>query len=149
MLVVRDHTCLALRRHHLGRWDPAWLGVMGVFLFFVHTALVLMWSLERKPHTLDFYLRRVFRIYPLAWLAIGFALITHAPTAGNVVDFFGHFHVTFADVVTHGLLLQDLRAGTPPIVNVMWTLPLEAQMYVVLPALFSLCARASAWGRCC
>ncbi len=136
IFVVVDHTCLALRVHHLGRWDPGWLGMLGVFLFFVHTSLVLMWSLERRPHVLDFYIRRVFRIYPLALLAIGVAVVSHAPTAGDVQNFFGTPRLTAVDVLTHCLLLQDLRPGTPPLVNVMWTLPLEVQMYVLLPVLF-------------
>ena len=42
---------------------------MGVILFFVHTSLVLMRSLERlapgNPHFMrEFYIRRIFRIYP-------------------------------------------------------------------------------------
>ena len=135
-LVVIDHTCLALRIHRLGSWNPGWLGTLGVFIFFVHTTLVLMWSLERKPHTLDFYIRRVFRIYPLALLAIAIAVAFHAPTAGSVENFFGFPPVSWADIVTHCLLLQDLRANTPPLVNVMWTLPLEAQMYILLPMLY-------------
>lgn len=137
VFVVVDHTSLALREHRFGRWELAWLGTFGVFLFFVHTTLVLMWSLERRPHILDFYIRRVFRIYPLALLAVAVGVITRAPMAGTVENFFGRVPHTPLDILTHCLLLQDLRPGTPPIVNVMWTLPLEVQMYVVLPALFA------------
>src|ERR1035441_1228406 len=47
------------------------IGHAGVLAFFVHTSLVLMYSLERLNRTagrvgLRFYLRRFFRIYPLS-----------------------------------------------------------------------------------
>jgi peptidoglycan/LPS O-acetylase OafA/YrhL len=68
--VVVEHTLLSLGILKIGPFPIKYLGVMGVMVFFVLTTLVLMWSLERKPHTLDFYIRRVFRIYPLALAAI-------------------------------------------------------------------------------
>jgi peptidoglycan/LPS O-acetylase OafA/YrhL len=44
------------------------LGHLGVLYFFVHTALVLMLSLDRTHPVglvLNFYIRRIFRIYSL------------------------------------------------------------------------------------
>ena len=136
ILVVVDHTMLALGRHSLGKWDPAWLGTLGVFIFFVHTALVLMWSLERKPHTLDFYIRRLFRIYPLAVFAILVALFTHAPLQGPVTNFFEYHPLARADTIANLLLVQNFMPHPSQIVDVTWSLPLEVQMYVVLPVLF-------------
>ena len=93
-----------------------------------------MWSLERKPHTLDFYIRRVFRIDPLALLAIAVALLFHAPVSGSPTNFFYAAHVDIHGIIANVLLLQDFRG--PVIESVMWTLPLEVQMYVLLPMLF-------------
>jgi peptidoglycan/LPS O-acetylase OafA/YrhL len=42
------------------------IGRFGVLLFFIHTALVLMMSLQRNSSTSRFYIQRVFRIYPLS-----------------------------------------------------------------------------------
>src|ERR1700761_7463761 len=86
--VVLEHTLLALGIQQIGPFPVAYGGVLGVFVFFVLTALVLMWSLERKPHTLDFYIRRWFRIYPLALVMLAVALIFHAPTGGTSTQFF-------------------------------------------------------------
>ena len=52
-------------------WTFVWhLGQLGVLMFFVHTCLVLMCSLERSSVQgwrmfASFYIRRAFRLYPL------------------------------------------------------------------------------------
>ncbi len=135
-MVVLDHTMLALDKHSLRGWDPARLGTLGVFIFFVHTSLVLMWSLERKPDAEDFYIRRIFRIYPLAILAITVALTTRAPVLGGVNNFFEYHHVSAHDALANYLLVQNLGNNTSSVLNVLWTLPFEVQMYVFLPMLF-------------
>jgi peptidoglycan/LPS O-acetylase OafA/YrhL len=135
VLVVLEHTLLAMRLHWIGRWDVAWLGVVGVFMFFVHTSLVLMWSLDRKPHVLDFYIRRVFRIYPLAIVAILITVIFRIPTLQSVdgATFFQTHGIK--NVVSNLLLVQNL-GWSGNILGVMWSLPLEVDMYVLLPFLY-------------
>src|SRR5207248_1672094 len=71
LLVLAQHL---LRRFEVGARIPA-IGTFGVFIFFVHTCLVLMYSMERsglggKALFGNFYIRRIFRIYPLCilWL---------------------------------------------------------------------------------
>ena len=79
MAVLVDH--LANAANH----SMALLGRVGVLMFFVHTACVLMASLERNPSTFAFYVRRAFRIYPLA---IAVVLVASAlPNVGrNAAD---------------------------------------------------------------
>ena len=136
VLVVLDHTLLALNIHWLGSWQVEWIGIVGVYIFFVHTALVLMWSLERKPHVLDFYIRRVFRIYPLAICAIWIALLSHAPVNGTVDHYFQYHSVSTLNKITATLLVQNLVSSQSNLLGVLWTLPLEVQMYLFLPFLF-------------
>jgi peptidoglycan/LPS O-acetylase OafA/YrhL len=115
----------------IGAWMPAWIGVFGVYLFFVHTCLVLMWSLERKPHTLDFYIRRLFRIYPLAIVAVLFVVIFHLSYSRGDPQPVS----AFGTVVENMLLIQNL-GRRPDVIGVMWSLPLEVDMYILLPVLF-------------
>jgi peptidoglycan/LPS O-acetylase OafA/YrhL len=134
-LVVLDHVLLAQKIMRVGRWEPAWIGVAGVYMFFVHTCLVLMWSLERKPHTLDFYIRRGFRIYPLALAALLFAVVLRAPVGGNPNDFFVALQPDLWTVLANGTLTQNLF-DRDNIMGVLWSLPFEVDMYLLLPVLF-------------
>jgi peptidoglycan/LPS O-acetylase OafA/YrhL len=135
LLVVVEHILLAMRLHWIGNWDMAWFGVVGVFMFFVHTSLVLMWSLERKPHMLDFYIRRIFRIYPLAIAAILITLLFHIPTMHNINGDTYFAAAGIKNTVSNLLQLQNV-IWPGNILGVMWTLPLEVDMYFLLPFLF-------------
>jgi peptidoglycan/LPS O-acetylase OafA/YrhL len=126
-------------------------GLLGVMLFFVHTTLVLMFSLERQRAGssmslfVPFMVRRCFRIYPLAILAVTSAFLFHIPSDLQ----FGGFnllHQSAGNVLANLLLIQNvtLQKANP---GVLWSLPLELQMYLALPALFLLASRVkSSWG---
>lgn len=131
-------------------FQPQALGTFGVVIFFVHTSLVLMLSLDRQQARrpiseprlyAGFLVRRAFRIYPLSVatvLLIYFVLIPFAdadsPRAGlaAVQD--------PRALVMNLLLIQDVTRS--PLMEIpLWSLPAEVQMYLVLPALYFL-ARA-------
>jgi peptidoglycan/LPS O-acetylase OafA/YrhL len=143
LLVVLDHTLLVL--HHSLGGRSAFIGLVGVWMFFVHTTLVLMWSLERKPYTLDFYIRRAFRIYPLAILAILVAVLTHAPVmGGDSLHMFQYIPASLGNIVASISLLGNLAPkflNYHELVYVVWTLPLEVEMYIFLPVLFAFARR--------
>jgi peptidoglycan/LPS O-acetylase OafA/YrhL len=113
-----------------------------VLLFFVHTCLVLMYSLERQ-YARDgwrrlfnhFMIRRLFRLYPLCILIVLAVYFLRIPAA----DFHAHTFVA-TDVGPGGLLanlalVQNLTYAHGVIAQ-LWSLPLEIQMYLLLPALF-------------
>lgn len=127
-------------------------GLLGVMLFFVHTTLVLMFSLERQqrasggaPLFVPFMIRRCFRIYPLAILVVSVAFIFRIPSDLQ----FGGFHLLHQsawNIVANLLLIQNvtLQKANP---GILWSLPLELQMYLALPALFLFASRIkSGWG---
>jgi hypothetical protein len=99
---------------------------MGVLIFFVHTSLVLMRSLERLPRAellTSFYVRRFFRIYPLSVFCVLAAF------------FFAERHWTIRELISNLTLTQNLTYSDS-MVGGLWTLPLEVQMYFALPFLF-------------
>jgi peptidoglycan/LPS O-acetylase OafA/YrhL len=135
--VLMDHTLLAIGVTRVGPFQIQYLGTLGVMLFFVLTTLVLMWSLERKPHSLDFYIRRFFRIYPLAIAAMLIAVLFHAPTGGvRAEQYFAFARPHLKDLLLQGSLMTDIFFSPRPALAVMWSLPYEVHMYLLLPILF-------------
>jgi peptidoglycan/LPS O-acetylase OafA/YrhL len=115
---------------------------MGVLIFFVHTSMVLMLSLERtklegKALFGAFYLRRFFRLYPLSMFCVTAAMLLHrAPDLANPVRYWKWSEYFSNMALTTNLTYTDIMVGG------LWTLPLEVQMYLVLPFLFLLgCSR--------
>lgn len=141
LMVLTDHVISAAGVHVARGWNWNWaLGRFGVLLFFVHTALVLMSSLERSGQDSGwvrrFYVRRAFRIYPLAMLAVVIVTALHLPPrvtwdGSDMSRAFPGFRVVCANLA----LVQNL-VNAPNVLGVLWSLPLEVQMYVALPACY-------------
>jgi peptidoglycan/LPS O-acetylase OafA/YrhL len=112
-----------------GAYSLATLGRLGVAIFFVHTTLVLMMSLERTGEAaLPFLIRRVFRIYPLSC-----TIVTLSALPG-LLEF---VPLNAGQFVSNLLLVQNLT-GHESAPLPLWTLPYEVQMYLFLPYLFAL-----------
>ncbi len=133
LCVVSSHLLDTL---HLGRHGS--LGRFGVILFFFHTSLVLVASLDRM-HTVGsswrlieaFYLRRIFRIYPLSILfVLAVWLLRLPPYPGHA------FETIHGPQLVSNLLLVQNVTYQPDVQAPLWTLPLEVQMNVILPFLF-------------
>jgi peptidoglycan/LPS O-acetylase OafA/YrhL len=112
------------------------LGRFGVIIFFVHTSFVLMASLQRLAATaesdtsltLAFWVRRFFRIYPLAILFVVLAAVFHIPAEpGQAYAWIG-----LKGFLSNLMLTQNLTYSDN-ILSPLWSLPLEVQMYVFLP----------------
>ena len=117
------------------------IGHAGVLAFFVHTSLVLMYSLERLNRTagrvgLRFYLRRFFRIYPLSVFCITLVLVFHIP-----ISAWRDASVITPRVILANLFLVQNLFTKISVINSLWSLPYEVQMYLVLPALYYLSRR--------
>jgi peptidoglycan/LPS O-acetylase OafA/YrhL len=147
LCVLADHVAIAATPPGNIAWG--WLGRAGVLIFFVHTALVLMSSLERSGGTLQgwvwrFYIRRALRIYPLAIFTIILVLAAgippHTPHAGLVARFVAPDNGT---IVANLLLMQNLVRKSD-VLGVLWTLPIEVQMYLALPFCFLVARRSVA-----
>jgi peptidoglycan/LPS O-acetylase OafA/YrhL len=114
-------------------------GRFGVILFFLHTSFVLMGSLERlEPSAqsfsrlaMGFWIRRLFRIYPLAILFVLLAVAFHVPLfPGFQYAWFG------AKTFLSNLALTQNLTYSKSFLSPMWSLPLEVQMYAMLPFVY-------------
>ncbi len=133
LLVAVSHLLLYTGYEGLGGFS----GVTGVCLFFVHTSLVLMGSLERDPHVGRFYVRRIFRIYPLWLVVLGLSLALTIPTSPVYAPAFRAYVPHLREGVENALLIINIT-GHANVVGASWSLPIEMQMYLLLPMLFAL-----------
>jgi len=117
-------------------------GARGVQLFFVASALTLMFSWhERHDGTTAFFVRRIFRIVPMFWVAIPVYLALH-------VD------ADTTQVLGAALFLQAIRPDwiEAPIVPGGWSVCAEMAFYCMFPLIgthissfLKACALAIAW----
>lgn len=130
---IGEHLAYGVETYALGR--------IGVLIFFVHTSLVLMQSLERAGKSLSdgslikhFYIKRAFRIYPLSACLILLSIAFSVPPNALAVPYkWQGMRWALANI----LLIQNIT-GFTPVSSPLWSLPYEVQMYLVLPFLFLL-----------
>jgi peptidoglycan/LPS O-acetylase OafA/YrhL len=149
LFVLADHLFVFFGEPTTWFFKPRELGVLGVLLFFVHTCLVLMFSLERQEARLGrrglfaaFMVRRCFRVFPLSILAVTVVCAARIPMVGIYPGRFVGGAFTPWAVFTNVLLVQNL-AGAPSVLLPLWSLPYEMQMYLFLPALYGFVRRIS------
>ena len=136
--VFTNHLIYMLLLGPLTRSLATGLGRFGVLLFFFHTSFVLTQSLdasgaESPGWALKFYIRRAFRIYPLAIVTVALAIASSVPY--KPWDLPWHPDRGILTIAANLLLVQNLL-GKPPIIGPFWSLPIEVQMYILLPLVF-------------
>jgi peptidoglycan/LPS O-acetylase OafA/YrhL len=128
----------------LGPLNLSLMGPLGVMFFFVHTALVLMLSLQRQHKDqgdnrlfMSFMIRRCFRIYPLSITVVVLILAFHLPLTTESYWHFGGMKPDGGDIFSNLFLVQNFSSRIS-ILGPMWSLPFEMDMYVFLPWLYLL-----------
>ena len=93
-------------------------GAMGMSLFFTLSGFLIVGGLLKNPEVGPFLVRRLFRILPLAWLAVGVGLILGEVTPPHALDhlfFFANYSDTFSKTTLH-----------------FWSLCVEVHFYVFM-----------------
>lgn len=141
LLVLADHVLETIGHYYNLNFHPWdwYFGRIGVLLFFVHTSAVLMASMERSRRSgvallKHYFIRRAFRIYPLALLVVASVLWFELPASA-----WGDAGTEWASnvIVSNLLLVQNLMYH-PSVLGPLWSLPLEIQMYLLLPFIYFL-----------
>jgi peptidoglycan/LPS O-acetylase OafA/YrhL len=123
----------------LGWQNVGKIGMCGVVIFFVHSSLVLMGSLQRQGKVaasrrslvLGFWTRRFFRLYPLLVISVLAAIVFRIP----IFPGFPYVWIGWKALAANLTMTQNLTRDVS-ILSPLWTLPLEAQMYIVLPFVY-------------
>lgn len=105
-------------------------------IFFVHTCLVLMMSLEREPGAASFIIRRIFRIYPLVIVVLASIILSGIPQANLGPHYLEGYKPDLEDIIANLSLTQDFSSRVF-LLSPTWSLTYEMQMYVLLPLLFA------------
>ena len=111
-------------------FDP---GLYGVLVFFMVSGYIVPASLERKASVRNFWISRLFRLFPLFVFAAAAALALHAVGWASLR---GTQNDAAGSVLAHLFMLSDLLGGQNLII-VIWTLSYEMVFYLLLTALFT------------
>jgi peptidoglycan/LPS O-acetylase OafA/YrhL len=137
---LRAVAALMVVAFHFGGPGWSWLsGWLGVHVFFVLSGfLITTLSLreeDRKGRVSlrDFYLRRVFRIFPAYYVVLGISVAMAA-----VRDQYS----SYAPLLPYYLTFNNEFVGPAPFAHT-WTLGIEQKFYLVWPVLAFVVARAS------
>lgn len=135
-------------------FDSLWLsshfigiiGKLGVVLFFVLSGFLITYLLlheEKQAGEISiskFYLRRIFRIWPLYFLILALAFFI-VPSIG-AYELFNTHHFGSADVpkvLLYVFFLGNvvmISVGTVPFASHLWSIGTEEQFYIIWPVLF-------------
>ena len=114
--------------------DLATSGQYGVHLFFVVSALTLLMSWHtRSDGVYPFYIRRLFRIAPMFWLAISFYIMLYG---GLHSGFWAPRGISWWDISATILFLHGWHpASINSVVPGGWSIAVEMTFYAILPIL--------------
>lgn len=125
---------------------------VAVDAFFIVSGYLVSGSIDSKPSAFGFYIRRLFRLYPLYAVTIfaqAVLMLTLVPNdiasyAGETLRYIAA-NLVFANFLAHdigGVLSNLHNSGINPS---LWTLKIEVGFYVLLPLIWLLTRRFGCW----
>lgn len=123
LAVCGTHYTTMCRDVGLLDWTFHW-GMYGPPFFFVISGFVILMTVRKRPHALDFVVARASRIYPTYWLAIPIAYVAFAwfPLPGD--------QATLSQALINLTMLQTWLK-VDDLDGVYWTLAVELKFYAL------------------
>ncbi len=114
-------------------------GRMGVQLFYMASAFTLFYSLSQRSDNFGFFIRRIFRIAPMFYLATIFYFVLYSIYPNPNIEAAGLETFTFLNLFSH---LTFLHALSPYWINTIvpggWSVAVEMLFYLLVPTAFIL-----------
>ena len=130
---------------HLKIDDPWWLKITGHFpgvpIFFVISGFLIASSYERSADNRQYFIKRALRIFPALWCCVVLTAITALIFGfeAEPIRYFTWLILQFFGIIYTPQFLQGFGFGSYN--GSLWTIPVEIQFYIVLPALYFITAR--------
>lgn len=147
LMVVVSHLSWFLGDIHFSFLEPALYGRLGVVIFFVHSGIVNMLSIERHAETQGsrrlfwaYITRRCFRIYPLSVFVVSVVFLTGIPVSHLGIRTLAAAGQPRAELFPSLLLVQNFFQFDQ-LLGPLWSLPYEIQIYCLFPAIYLLLRR--------
>ena len=114
-------------------------GRMGVQLFYMASAFTLFYSLSQRSDNFGFFIRRIFRIAPMFYLATIFYFVLYSIYPNPNIEAAGLETFTFLNLFSH---LTFLHGFSPYWINTIvpggWSVAVEMLFYLLVPIAFIL-----------
>ena len=140
---LRGIAVLAVVYEHFGSYlipdlkaaSTQWVhaGTFGVMLFFLVSGYIVPASIERRGRVRDFWIGRVFRLYPAFLVAIALAVLIAAAGPGWVPESFTERPAT--SMLAHLTMLHEV-IGAENVQHQFWTLAYEMVFYLLVTVVF-------------
>ncbi len=116
-------------------WSHIWWrpGEFGVLVFFVCSGFIIPASMERRGDLGEFWIGRVFRLFPLYLAVLLAALVLYATPWASPPE--GYRPIT--DTLINGTMVQ-VFSTRPIVIGASWTLGYEMVFYLLMTVLFIL-----------
>jgi peptidoglycan/LPS O-acetylase OafA/YrhL len=136
---LRGIAALLVVVQHAGERFTAWIpwfaqtwfsfGRFGVTVFFLVSGFVIPYAFEKDQSVKSFWIKRIFRLYPLYWLSLGITIAAHIEPAD-----FPRAHLV-RNLLVNATMLQGF-AGIPNASAPYWTLFIEMAFYLAFTVWF-------------